>query len=437
VSPCDPEISDPIGSPLRRYPDSHVFAHNTFNSPELKFSPDGKKLLIIRAGDSGAEEAWLLPWPVGKGTPRQILKKMPHDMGTPPFDWMPDSRHIIAATGIGMEGTRHLYLADTKSDRLQQITQGTGLEDSPSVSPDGASILYTEGRFDFDIVSMSIADGTTKGLIVTPRGESMPAWAAKGDSLVYVSNRLGPEDIWLHTGDGQDRPLVTRASFAQDPPKWIYAPVLSPDGTRVIFVSVETSGGGRLWEASVAGGAPVRLVDSSEATTKQFAGDWSPDGKQFAFMSVEREGKNSLRVVRTTGGAASQKLVDGVYGVISWMPDGKWIAYPDDNSRWHLISPDGKQHRDLGIIKTDNLGFSKDSKTAYGIREEGGKLFLFSLDVETAKLHDIKPLDSSLQPRSPLNPAVRFTLAPDGKSFAYSIAKPESSVWMLQGFDGK
>jgi dipeptidyl aminopeptidase/acylaminoacyl peptidase len=230
---------------------------------------------------------------------------------------------------------------------------------------------------------------------------------------------------------------VTRASFAQDPPKWIYAPVLSPDGTRVIFVSVETSGGGRLWEASVAGGAPVRLVDSSEATTKQFAGDWSPDGKQFAFMSVEREGKNSLRVVRTTGGAASQKLVDGVYGVISWMPDGKWIAYPDDNSRWHLISPDGKQHRDLGIIKTDNLGFSKDSKTAYGIREEGGKLFLFSLDVETAKLHDIKPLDSSLQPRSPLNPAVRFTLAPDGKSFAYSIAKPESSVWMLQGFDGK
>jgi len=195
-----------------------------------------------------------------------------------------------------------------------------------------------------------------------------------------------------------------------------------------------------------AGSAPDRVLspDTIGDATRSKPGActashpaWSPDGKQFAFMSVEREGKNSLRVVRTTGGAASQKLVDGVYGVISWMPDGKWIAYPDDNSRWHLISPDGKQHRDLGIIKTDNLGFSKDSKTAYGIREEGGKLFLFSLDVETAKLHDIKPLDSSLQPRSPLNPAVRFTLAPDGKSFAYSIAKPESSVWMLQGFDGK
>ncbi len=436
-SPCDLEISDPIGSPLRRYPDSHVFAHAVFNDPQLKFSPDGRKLLLIRAGDSGAEEAWLLPWPAGKGTPRQILKKLPHDMGTPPFDWMPDSRHIIAATGMGLEGTRHLYLADTKSDRMQEITQGTSVEDSPSVSPDGSSILYTEGRFDFDIVSMSLADGTTKGLIVTPRGESMPAWAAKGDSLVCVSNRLGTEDIWLHTSDGQDRPLVTRASFAQDPPKWIYAPVLSPDGTRVIFVSVEMSGGGRLWEASVAGGAPVRLVDASEKAIKQFTGDWSPDGKQFAFLAVEADGKDSLRIVRTTGGAASRKVQEGVYGVISWTPDGKWIAYPDDKSSWHLVSPDGKQHRDLGIIKTDNLGFSKDGKTAYGIRQDGGKFYLFSLGVETAKVRDIKQLDGSLQPRSPLNPAIRFTLAPDGKSFAYSIAKPESSIWMLQGFDGK
>jgi hypothetical protein len=42
--------------------------------------------------------------------------------------------------------------------------------------------------------------------------------------------------------------------------------------------------------------------------------------------------------------------------------------------------------------------------------------------------------DSSLQPRSHIGPAIRFSVAPDGKSFAYAIAKPESSLWMLQGF---
>lgn len=41
----------------------------------------------------------------------------------------------------------------------------------------------------------------------------------------------------------------------------------------------------------------------------------------------------------------------------------------------------------------------------------------------------------AIQP--PLGPAIRYTLAPDCKSFVDSIAKPESSIWMLQGFNGK
>ncbi len=371
IDPCDMEVSDPIGSPPRVYPDSHVKANNIFGVPQMKFSPDGKKLLLIRAGDSGLDESWLLPWPAGKGTPRQILKKLPHDAGTPTFSWLPDSRHLIVATNTGIEGTRHLYLADTKSDSLQQITQGTTSEDNPSVSPDGASILYAENHIDYDILSMSLKDGTTQGMIVTPRSESMPAWAAKGDSLVYVSNRLGPEDIWLHTKDGVDRPLVTRASFASDPPKWMFAPVLSPDGTRVIFVAVGKSGATWLWEVSVAGGDPVRLVDASDSSSQQFTGDWSPDGKQFVFMGLEPDGTSSLKVVKTSGGATAQKIAAHNTSVPSWSPDGKWIAYLDDNLKYHLVSPDGKQHRDLGLILCFNMGFSKDSKTAYGIRQDG------------------------------------------------------------------
>ncbi|MGA3211275.1 MAG: protein kinase [Terriglobales bacterium] len=430
-------ISEPIGSPLHRYPASQVSSHSYFNTPQMGFSPDGRQLLFIRAGDSGIEESWLLPWPAGSGTPRQVLGKLPHDGGTPPFAWMPDNRHIIASAVYGIGASRHLFLADTRSDGLQQITQGTGAEAVPAVSPDGKSILFSESDIDYDIVSMSVLDGSTQNLIVSARSEAMPAWAAKSDSLVYVSDRLGPEDIWLHPREGPDRPLITRASFASDPPKWMFAPVLSPDGTRVIFVTVEKSGESLLWEASVAGGAPVRLLDASETAREQWAGDWSPDGAQFAFTAVEPDGKTSLKIVKTSGGVVAKKLVDGSVGVLSWSPDGNWISYPDSNLGWHLVSPDGKQHRDLGTIKTANLGFSKDGKTAYGIRTDAGKWFLFSLDIETAKLHDIKQLESGLRPQSHLNPAIRFTLGPDGKSFAYSIAKRSSSLWMLQGFAGK
>lgn len=187
----------------------------------------------------------------------------------------------------------------------------------------------------------------------------------------------------------------------------------------------------------MAGGAPIPLLEASESYKQQMTGDWSPDGSQFAFLAREPDGKGSLNVVRTSGGAVAQKLGEARYGVPSWSPDGKWISYSDENYAWHLISPDGKEHRDLGTIRTLNLGFSKDSKTAYGIRNNAGKWSLFSLDIETAKLHDIKQLDSSLQPRANLNPGVRFSLAPDGKSFAYAIGKPGSSLWVLQGYPGK
>jgi eukaryotic-like serine/threonine-protein kinase len=431
----DVYISEPIGSPLRRYPDSRVSSHKVFNSPQLNFSPDGRQLLLIRAGDSAVEEYWLLPWPAGSGAPRQIMRDFPRSVGTPRISWMPDNRHLVLAASIAA-GAAHLVLADTQTDRWQYITQGIDSEETPAVSPDGSTILFAASKVDFDIESISIADGTTHGLIVTPRSETMPAWAAHADSLVYSSDRLGSPDIWIHTRDGQDHPVVTRASFAE-PPTFMYAPVLSPDGSRVIYCVLSKSGEARLWESSVAGGAPVRLVDPAD-TTSQFTGDWSPDGKQFAFRSLEADGRASMKIVRTSGGATAQKLLEVAGGVFSWSPDGKWIAHTDTGGgHWRLVSPDGQQHRDLGIIQTQNLGFAKDSKTAYGIRNDDNKWFLFSIDIETAKLRDIKQLDSGLRPQLDVGPAMRYTLAPDGKSFAYTIAKSSNSVWMLRGFSSK
>ena len=437
----DVYISEPIGSPLRRYPNSGISSARVFNSPRLQFSPDGKQLMLVRAADQG-DECWLLPWPAGSGKPKQVLEKMPHEGGTPPIAWMPDNRRVVAALVTGAAAGQHLFLADTQSDRLRQITQGTGNESSPSVSPDGKAILFSEGSSDGDIIAMSLTDGSTKPLVVTARSESLPAWASKASEMVYLSDRLGTEDLWLHTenadGTSSERPLITRDSFGSDSPRWVYGATLSPDGKRVIFVTVAfRMGTTALWEASVAGGAPVRLTDGHNGDT-EFTGDWSPDGAQFVYLALQPDGKDALKVVRTSGGGTPRTLVPDVGGEVpSWSPDGNWIAYSAGNDHWRLVSPDGTKHVDLGTIGTANLGWAKDSRSVYGIRYDAGKFYLFSLDIaaQPAKMHDIKELDSSLQPRTHLGPAMRFTLAPDGKSIAYSTAKDESSIWMLRGWD--
>jgi Tol biopolymer transport system component len=74
---------------------------------------------------------------------------------------------------------------------LRQLTEGMADENTPSVSPDGKSILFAEDKSDYDIVSMSIVDGSTQPLVVTARSEELPAWAERADSMVYVSDRRG------------------------------------------------------------------------------------------------------------------------------------------------------------------------------------------------------------------------------------------------------
>jgi len=44
------EVSDPLGSALRPYKPAPFASKDYFNSPYLDFSPDGKKILLFRAG---------------------------------------------------------------------------------------------------------------------------------------------------------------------------------------------------------------------------------------------------------------------------------------------------------------------------------------------------------------------------------------------------
>jgi hypothetical protein len=88
----------------------------------------------------------------------------------------------------------------------------------------------------------------------------------------------------------------------------------------------------------------------------------------------------------------------------------------------------------LGPIQTQHLSFSKDGKLLYGIREEHDKVTLFSLNISTMKVTDIRELGSDLAPYTAVGPAIRFSVSPDGKSIAYTTHVSKSNLWILEGF---
>jgi len=436
--PGDPNeivISDPLGSPQRPYTPAPFASKSISNRPILLFSPDGKRILFFRTGDNGKDESWLLPYPMGSGSPGRVLERLATHGGLS-FAWMPDGRHIVASLNKEPGTPRHLWFVDLDSGALTPLTSGSSDENSPVASPDGKTVLYVQSNSQWDLVSVSVEDGVAKTLMSTGRLEIMPAWAANQNKFAWVTNRSGPYEIWVHLPDGSDRPAVTASDFPDGRNKWFMDPTLSPDGERLIFTRIDQEGVARLWIVSLSGGSPVRLTN--EEPESEYAAKWSPDGGRLLYLRAQG-GKASLMVVKTGGNAAPVKLKDDVWSFLpDWSPSGDWITYRDENG-WNLMTTDGKSSRPIGKINTPYLAFSKDGKLLYGIQlgetdADQDRATLFSLDAVTLKRKDIKELGKDWKPDSSFTPGIRFSLASDGKSILYPIAKYRNDLWMLTGY---
>jgi serine/threonine protein kinase/Tol biopolymer transport system component len=428
-------ISAPPGATPKPYEPAPFASRVVFNAPTVKFSPDGKQILLIRNSDNTGEEAWLMPYPAdATKPPHRILQGLPAFGGTPQFSWMPDNRHIVLSTTPG-GAPAQLYMADTVSGAFAVFSGGTRAQILPAVSPDGSKLVFVEPATDYDIVSVDLAAAAVTPLITTQRSEQMPAWASRESALVYVTDRSGAPEIWLHKPGQPDRPLVTARDFPRDTTQWFMGPSLSPDATRVIYTRVERAGPGRLWMSAVAGGSPVRLVKSSAET--DFAGSWSPDGNWFVYLHIQ-EGRASLNKVKTTGQAEPMVLKADVKGLGGWVPvwspSGDEILYSDGVVK--LISPDGKTTRDLSSTSASVYAFSADGQTLYGIRRASADhMELFSMSVAGGTEKTIGSLGPEYLPVSSLAPALRLSLTPDGKSVAYSTRKSTSNLWLAEGVD--
>jgi Tol biopolymer transport system component/tRNA A-37 threonylcarbamoyl transferase component Bud32 len=253
--------SSPIGSPLTRYSPAPFETSRISNRPHLKLSPDGSRLLYFL--NNGQEQAWSLPFPPARGIPRLVLEGSPLYGGTPTFSWFPDGRHVVISLQQQLGDAKHLWIADIATGKRRALTTGLSNEAWPSVSPGGKQILFREVNVDYRVVSVSLRDASVRTLISSLRPAGMPAWARKPERFAYETDRNGEDEIWLHDGDGTERPLVTPTMFPPGTTVWWMNPSLSPEGDRLAYTRVAANGEVAIWLSSVAGGPPVRLTIAS------------------------------------------------------------------------------------------------------------------------------------------------------------------------------
>lgn len=393
----------------------------------LAFSPDGSKIGIGFNIDSGSGyQFWILPFPSGKP-----WRAIPANAGyriASAFSWMPDSRHIVIDADIpGIQGS-HLYLVDTRGDRVVPITSGTVDESQPSVSPDGKTIAFTSGGTDFDLIDSPLEGGQLRTLLATSRIEFMPDWSSTGSQYVYITNANGTDEIWLRSReDGWARPVVAMGATGIPPWHQLSDPQFSRDGTRVLYLVLGNDH--TVWVSNLADARPVRLDLES---TDQHGPSWSPDGNWISYFR-RQAGKWEIAKAPVGGGKAVTLMQADFSFATVWSPSGEWIAFYNAGGL-QLISPDGKFHKVLDATVPEaccrRFGFSNDGATMYHLRRGARSWEVVSIDVRTAEQKKVSelavPLTADLQ---------GFSLNPNGKSFATSLGTTRQDIWLVEDFE--
>ena len=421
-------ISSPPGSEPRKYQASSREYQGMLMPVYLRFSPDGKK---IGLSENAHVAVWLLDWPDGpKAGVKRIFPSRVFS-NAPPFDWQPDSRHLILA----IDGA--LWQGDTKTGALRKAAASeSSYLDCPSVSADGKKIVYAAGASDWDIVRIPLDGSAPRPYLATSMIESHPSWSSAGDRMSFITNRSGKDEIWLRSGSGDwERPVVTQADFPQGETSGFICAALSPDGSRVAY----TRRAGEkieMWISTSSGGKPMDVLPGEEARSGGWMPSFSPEGDRLVYYAYTDHGE--IAVIRIGSAEPPYFHKDPVPATPPiWSPDGRWIAYGSDESLV-LISPDGKDIRKIPsparpAYQSFLMVWSRDSSAIYVLSSQSETAQLFAVDIKTGKAAKISDLGKDIFFLSATNFCLAGSLSPDGKSIFTFVPKGNADLWILEG----
>jgi Tol biopolymer transport system component len=419
----------PDGTGLRRITEGHG------DDREPRVSPDGTKIAFASdRGFHGSYDIWTVDLATGK-----VSQKTLGDADEYEPAWSLDGTEIAFVSGVGANGTsiQAVNLASGALRTLATAAAGAHLN-SPSWSPDGRKIAYTE--FARNVTRLMISgQPAAPGDDVFP----FPATWLPGNRILYTGNGgihvtnlddRSTSNIAFEARFTLNRPPYSHKrmdldSTAERQVKGIVSPALSPDGKRVVFEALN-----QLWLLDTggdAGGKPRQLTND-----KYYKEDpaWSPDGKSIAYSS-DKAGTEDIYILdlaaktekRVTSSPSSAEVS------AAWSPDGGKLAWQDENGATHILDLEtGKQRQLVGpLFEPSKPSWSAGGRTiavgavkSYTRRYREGTSQILTADVATGALRYTEPAPfKSLSTRGEDGPIY----SPDGSSVAFVM---DSVLWI-------
>jgi Tol biopolymer transport system component len=225
-------------------------------------------------------------------------------------------------------------------------------------------IAFVSDRDGNDEIHVMNADGSNQtNLTNSPKMDWYPDWSPDGKKIIFGSythprnpDDEDDEDIYIMNADGTEVKRLTNTS-----PGWSDFASWSPDGTKIVYLSVDPVDNCEIYIINVDGTDKTNLTNHPDIDGYP---SWSPDGTKIAFNHEFFRGEKAVcnifvmnpdgtNRVQLTKQSTIHEPIGG--GVPRWSPDGKKIVFQAGEKKGngvYTMNADGTNR----VFLTDGAG---------------------------------------------------------------------------------
>jgi Tol biopolymer transport system component len=345
---------------------------------------------------------------------------------------------LVAVLATGWPGTERADAEESGAPTVTAMTRLTdlpGMENSPSLSPNGKQLLYvSEDGGDEDIFLQRVGGENPVNLTRDHAGEDFsPAFSPDGERIAFCSDRDGG-GIFVMGATGESPRRVSDEGFH---PAW------SPDGARLVYTTERVvdpyvrSTVAKLWVLDLATLDKTLLFERDAVEPR-----WSPNGLRIAYWTYlsKIQGQREILTIPADGGepVAVTDDVHTDWGPV-WAPDGRSLYFLSDRGGspdlWR-VRIDESSGKVLGRPQAITTGVSRVMQAS--ISADGGRIAL-TAGGESGAVSSVgfdpvreRMVGEPVTILASADPVTQADLSRDGEWLAYRTTAPREHLYVMR-----
>ena len=381
-------------------------------------SPDGAFIYYLKSGSDGifrAEKSGL--------NEESVYNPEGTGMFFVPLELFPGGNDLLAA-GVRMNSPNyHFYRIHVATHEAVDLGEASWNRDAVWGEPGKTVIFSRKVNGLSNIWNYSLRDRSLTQLTFGAGPDFDPMSDPQGKGIYFVNGKSSGFLTAYHVHSKESTDIVSEDASQ---------PIISPDGKRVMYITLPAPDRKELWVSDIDGGNKLKIATGEALGT----GTWASDNFHLSFFDNSRTGAGAKVYIVDAAGRGLRQLPRMVASVWSsvWSPDQKSVyvsgmekAELSASTIWKW-SVDGSNPERL----VDNCGYAPDADP------DGNYLLGVVLYGEKTGIYEVSISDRKCIPLIPGVATFNATFARDGKSFLYAVAsRSEVTIYRQPWNDGK